>query len=301
MPETSAKITLSALPVFFYRSLTICTREKPIVDIVLDTDTDFEAWIVTLQRLTRKEPRWGGALELTLMKDVAKLSEDEKKLCQDCHIVPTVLLNAKDEILNRQQKVFYTLFDVRTVSGLDLLHAQWVFDFFMRQEYFERVQLNHVRYLEMQAELTAENAAREATRQLRVRIVNMHRHWVSAKASEGELHNLLRSSANKEQAVLNEMLQKYGREPTAQEVEVLENGGAVARPAMLKVQSMEQQPEIPASPLGAPAAAEAAAAAKHADPTAAPPAPARSGTDSDRDAPPAGDDSDSDAAPPADD
>jgi hypothetical protein len=110
---------------------------------------------------------------------------------------------------------------------------------------------------------------------------------------------LLRSSANKEQAVLNEMLQKYGREPTAQEVEVLENGGAVARPAMLKVQSMEQQPEIPASPLGAPAAE--AAAAKHADPTAAPPAPARSGSDSDRDAPPAGDDSDSDAAPPADD
>ncbi len=82
---------------------------------------------MTLHRLTNKEPKWGGLL--TNMRDVHRLSEEETQLCQECHILPSCLCTTKEQVLSKQKKVFYTLFDMHTVSSLDMLHAQRLFEF----------------------------------------------------------------------------------------------------------------------------------------------------------------------------
>merc|ERR1712169_90814 len=107
------------------------------------------------------------------------------------------MMNTKEQVLSKQKKVFYMLFDMRHVSSLDLLHAQRLFEFLIKQHYFERVSINHVRFLEMQNEIAEEAAQKEAIRQLRLRIVNMHRKY-NAGSSEQALHSLLKSCAGNE-------------------------------------------------------------------------------------------------------
>lgn len=227
MPPTSAKISLNSLPVFFYRSLTLWNHETPVVDLVMDTDTDFEAWIVTLHRYTMKDPRWGGPLDITSAKDISRLNDEEKKLCSDSHVLPTCLLATKNAVLHKDQRLFYTLFDMRSVSQLDLLHAQKVFEFFFKQKYFERVSVYHVRYLELMQELEDEKRARDAAREHRLRIVNMCRKYVPENCAESALHDFLRAIQGKEQETLQQLVDVHGPEPTADELTSLDGSEAL--------------------------------------------------------------------------
>jgi hypothetical protein len=217
MPPTSVRITLNSLPVFFYRSLTIWNHDTPVVDVVYDTDTDFEAWMVTLHRFTGKDPGWHGPLDITSAKDVTRLSDEEKKMCSDSHILPTCLLTTKNTVLHKEPRLFYTLFDMRSVSSLDLLHAQKLFEFFIKQGYFERVYCYQVRLPEMLKAEAEEKDRREKQRALRLRLVFMCKKYVPEAATA--LHDFLKSANGREQEVLDQLIATHGTEPTAAEAD----------------------------------------------------------------------------------
>eukprot|EP00672_Neobodo_designis_P013739 CAMPEP_0174855794 /NCGR_PEP_ID=MMETSP1114-20130205/34222_1 /TAXON_ID=312471 /ORGANISM="Neobodo designis, Strain CCAP 1951/1" /LENGTH=1055 /DNA_ID=CAMNT_0016090561 /DNA_START=81 /DNA_END=3248 /DNA_ORIENTATION=+ len=219
MPPTSAKITVNSLPVFFYRSLTMWNHDTPVIDVVYDTDTDFEAWMVTLHRFTGRDPLWQGPLDITSAKEVSRLSDDEKKMCSESHILPSCLLQTKSTVLHKEPRLFYTLFDMRSVSSLDLLHAQRLFEFFIKQGYFERVNVYQIRLLDiLKAEKEAQER-KEKQRDQRVRIVMMCMKYVpdQLKALPEFMKEV--TKGGKEEETLNNLVANHGPEPDAAEVE----------------------------------------------------------------------------------
>eukprot|EP01065_Artemidia_motanka_P021536 TRINITY_DN2576_c0_g1_i1.p1 TRINITY_DN2576_c0_g1~~TRINITY_DN2576_c0_g1_i1.p1 ORF type:complete len:815 (+),score=226.22 TRINITY_DN2576_c0_g1_i1:594-3038(+) len=137
------EITVESLPKHFYRSISLRVGRERYLDLVADTDTDFEAWIVALHRLTRIDPQWGDGLDLS---DAAKfprsslLSPAELEMCSRNHITPQRYLDAKSAILSEpsQPRLYLTLYDVRMLSECDLLHSQKLFEFFHAQKWIEK-------------------------------------------------------------------------------------------------------------------------------------------------------------------
>ena len=114
----------------FDQSFSIVGKKGKRIDIVCDTPSDFEAWIQSLNHLTQVRAEWGEAMDITGMDDVDKLDTDERALCGNMHIMPIDYMHARSQVVNKEGK-FVTLFDVRTLSCLDMYHSQKLFGFFM--------------------------------------------------------------------------------------------------------------------------------------------------------------------------
>lgn len=121
---------------YFYRSFTLEFRKAKTLDLITETDSDFEAWMVALPRLF-KDPsfevpvpiEWGVPLDVTGRNMFEKLTVDEVSLCQMHHITPVQYMNSKREAQQKSQSAFVTVYDVRTMSSLDLLRSTKVYDF----------------------------------------------------------------------------------------------------------------------------------------------------------------------------
>ena len=221
MPQTSDKCSLSSLRVFFYRSISLINnKKKSMIDVVMNMDTDFEAWIVTFHRLTLKDPVWGGPLDIVSIKDAEILNDAERKLCIDTHIAPTVLLNTKKAMVENDMRLYYTLFDIRAISCLDLLHAQKLFTFFIEQGLIERHSVYHLRWMDLKREKEEEEAKKAALRALRVRLVNMIRYY--RKSSFQQIQEFLRAAAGAEEETLNRLVADLGPEPSDEQVKEMQ-------------------------------------------------------------------------------
>eukprot|EP01059_Diplonema_ambulator_P004010 TRINITY_DN13709_c0_g1_i1.p1 TRINITY_DN13709_c0_g1~~TRINITY_DN13709_c0_g1_i1.p1 ORF type:complete len:1010 (+),score=216.73 TRINITY_DN13709_c0_g1_i1:37-3030(+) len=120
----------------FDKSMSVESKKKRL-DVVIEAETDFEAWIQSLNHLMRKEglgreAEWGGPLDIATMMEYSCLDKDERKLCTTMHIAPIDYINARSQVLNKEGK-FVTLFDVRTLSCLDMFRSQKLFAFFMQK------------------------------------------------------------------------------------------------------------------------------------------------------------------------
>jgi hypothetical protein len=217
MPESSAKISLSSLPIFFYRSITIAAKKEDVIDFVLDADTDFEAWVVTLHRVTLMDLVWGGLLDVTSSKEAARLNEEERKLCIENHIIPATYLQTKQDVLHsKEPQMFYTLLDFRSIASMDLYHSQKLFEHFLKQGYLERIGVYQVRYLELKAEKEEEKRKKEEIREYRVRIVNMLQKYKPAPAEA--VQQYLKTIVGKEKETLETLVKECGPEPTPEEI-----------------------------------------------------------------------------------
>eukprot|EP01062_Namystynia_karyoxenos_P053285 TRINITY_DN430_c0_g2_i1.p1 TRINITY_DN430_c0_g2~~TRINITY_DN430_c0_g2_i1.p1 ORF type:complete len:1260 (+),score=393.84 TRINITY_DN430_c0_g2_i1:86-3781(+) len=115
----------------FDQSFSVHSKKKRVqFDVACETESDFEAWIQSLNHLTGTPAEWGDPLKISDMQEVERLDPDEKSLCINMHIIPMDYLHAKSQVLNKEGR-FITLFDVRTLSCLDLYHSQKLFAFFM--------------------------------------------------------------------------------------------------------------------------------------------------------------------------
>eukprot|EP01063_Lacrimia_lanifica_P002117 TRINITY_DN11095_c0_g1_i2.p1 TRINITY_DN11095_c0_g1~~TRINITY_DN11095_c0_g1_i2.p1 ORF type:complete len:984 (+),score=371.88 TRINITY_DN11095_c0_g1_i2:418-3369(+) len=132
------------LPSMFDQSFSIKSEKgKKRLDVVAETPSDFEAWIQSLNHLSpvtkvkgeyvKVRAEWGAALpKLSDFEEFDQLDSDEAELCSSMHIPPIDYLNARSQVLNKEGR-FVTLFDVRTLSCLDMYHSQKLFAFFMQK------------------------------------------------------------------------------------------------------------------------------------------------------------------------
>eukprot|EP00667_Euglena_gracilis_P001878 EG_transcript_1877 len=152
-PSNTEALTAQNLSKYFYRSFSVEFKKGKVLDLVTDTDSDFEAWIVAFRRLLgRKEDwekvfddkkgatdpppliEWGEPLEVTGRPGAGQLSSEEQRLCSAHHVTPKQYLNAKQEVLQKAQSSFITVYDVRTLSSLDLPRAQDVYEYFVAKK-----------------------------------------------------------------------------------------------------------------------------------------------------------------------
>lgn len=162
-PPPVEELENSNLHRYYYRSFSIQfpTKEEGFVDLVCDTDTDFEALIVALHRISGRNAAWGKNLFIELAANVDELTEAEKLLCEAIHLTPDEYLNSKEIILKKEDKLFVTLHDLRVLTALDLYHSQKLLELWLKQKWIVRRQVNYYKYQEVLAEEAARKAAQE--------------------------------------------------------------------------------------------------------------------------------------------
>eukprot|EP00759_Apiculatamorpha_spiralis_P000135 PhF_6_TR10027/c0_g1_i1/m.15363 len=149
-PPDCDALTVTSLPFFFYRSLTLICEEGKILNIIMESSTDFEAWVVALHKLTNVEPQWGRDLPIETMDGYKNLLENEREMAKHNHIIPAMYTVAKEAIL-MHDRLYITLYDVRTLSNLDMFHSQKMFDFFIKQKWIERHVMYYLKVEEVEA------------------------------------------------------------------------------------------------------------------------------------------------------
>eukprot|EP01059_Diplonema_ambulator_P015226 TRINITY_DN26328_c0_g1_i1.p1 TRINITY_DN26328_c0_g1~~TRINITY_DN26328_c0_g1_i1.p1 ORF type:complete len:968 (+),score=390.57 TRINITY_DN26328_c0_g1_i1:48-2951(+) len=150
----TATVTPENLGHYFYRSFSLEFKKGKTWDVIAETDSDFEAWVVVLQRLLcnkdewkkLSDPRkgggndppptmsWGEPLDISGRQGADRLMAEEAKLCAENHITPIQYINIKAQIIHKAQLGFVTVYDVRTLSTLDLLRSRVVHDFFIAKK-----------------------------------------------------------------------------------------------------------------------------------------------------------------------
>ncbi|CUF81327.1 Hypothetical protein, putative, partial [Bodo saltans] len=162
-PPPVEEMDISNLHRYYYRSFSIQfpTKEEGFIDFVCDTDTDFEALVVALHRVSGRNATWGKNLFIELAANIDNLSEAEKLLCENIHLTPDEYLNCKDIVLLRDDKLFVTLHDLRVLTALDLYHSQKLLEMWLKQKWIVRRQVNYYKYQEVIAEEAARKAAQE--------------------------------------------------------------------------------------------------------------------------------------------
>ncbi|KAJ9459477.1 hypothetical protein DIPPA_33598 [Diplonema papillatum] len=147
--DTAGNITPENKGLFFYRSLTLHLKKGKTLDFVAASDSDFESWVFALARLTGQVPAFGAPLDsVRSMRGFDTLRSEEKQFCQVHHLPPLLYLNARLQCLQQANATWLTLYDIRTLSGLDLLHAQKVFDLWHGLGWIDRQTMSPIRYLE---------------------------------------------------------------------------------------------------------------------------------------------------------
>ncbi|RNE96991.1 putative kinesin [Trypanosoma rangeli] len=149
-------ITPANLGLCNYRAFALSLRGGKSLEVVCETDSDSEAWLVALKRLlhfrtpvekiledrramsrdVRLQPsdmdvemRWGGSLDIRNMRGFVSLAPDEATLCSENHIPPALFLRVKQELAEKSQRSTITVYDVRVCSGLDLFRSGQLYDY----------------------------------------------------------------------------------------------------------------------------------------------------------------------------
>eukprot|EP00996_Jenningsia_fusiforme_P005681 NODE_66_length_3564_cov_104.388336_g58_i0.p1 GENE.NODE_66_length_3564_cov_104.388336_g58_i0~~NODE_66_length_3564_cov_104.388336_g58_i0.p1 ORF type:complete len:947 (-),score=174.35 NODE_66_length_3564_cov_104.388336_g58_i0:45-2885(-) len=90
----------------FYLSFTLVWKQgKRTLDVVAETTSEFEAWLMGLCHVTGLEPRWKKQLDISLEADFEKLDGLEQESCSEHHITPRLFLKLKELIVERQREV----------------------------------------------------------------------------------------------------------------------------------------------------------------------------------------------------
>ncbi|KAH9589074.1 hypothetical protein LSM04_001503 [Trypanosoma melophagium] len=211
MPPTSERCALASLRVSILveapTSNLKSKKETSIYDFVFNTNSDYEAWIVTLHRLTSLEPHWPGPMDLSGETGYEKLSEKEVKFCEKQHITPSALLRRNTELLHNTRKVrrlYLTLFDFRNILHLELIHAQQVFLFYLAEGCMEQHTLNQIQ----------KNAQ---VRAIRIRLINVLRYYKNTNFAQ--IQRFLFSTQGKEE-FLEKLTSSLGPEPTEEQLQI---------------------------------------------------------------------------------
>ena len=213
MPPTAARITPPAVPLFFYRSFTIAlTASNATVDVVVDTDADFEAWCAAFLFLGFIEPVWGQSMDVSTAPRVGELLPQERLCCEYHHIYPEMLLNFRAALLRLEPPpLFLTPIRIRQLAKVDILHAFKLLSFLVSNGDVESVKIHTAQYKEYLQAAALATVEKEIIRALRIRIVNMLRRYRPSPAAV--VQEYLKSIAGFEKEALDALVAQYGPEP----------------------------------------------------------------------------------------
>eukprot|EP01063_Lacrimia_lanifica_P003069 TRINITY_DN11649_c0_g1_i2.p1 TRINITY_DN11649_c0_g1~~TRINITY_DN11649_c0_g1_i2.p1 ORF type:complete len:590 (+),score=251.88 TRINITY_DN11649_c0_g1_i2:150-1919(+) len=149
VPKDTEKVETYNTGTYFYRSFSLKMRGGRTINVIAHSDNDFETWMVAIHRITTIEPKYGKALDaVQFMTGYEDLLPQEREFCEQNHTPPLLYLNAKMQCLKQEYRLYLTLYDVRTLSGFDLLHSQKVFELWLAMTWCEKQRVYQVRYLE---------------------------------------------------------------------------------------------------------------------------------------------------------
>lgn len=157
--DPTQNIIPANLGLYNYRSFALLLRGGKSLEVVCDSDTDCEAWMVGLKRLlsikttTERlleqrgdaprahdsavadqacEMKYGGPLDVRNMLGFISLSAEEAAVCSEDHIPPALFLRVKQEMVDKSHTGSITVYDVRVCSGLDLVRSSFIYDYLIQ-------------------------------------------------------------------------------------------------------------------------------------------------------------------------
>lgn len=219
-PKDCSRISPTTLPAFLSRSISLMStgsEHNVLADLVFNEEVDMESWLITLHRLLRKEPQFGRLMDLTGHEGVDDLNDNERAYCSLNHMPPQRFSDIKQTVLrNRDPKnLFFTMLDLRNISGLDILQTQRLFEFFYLEGLFERVTSFYIRYAESVQAEDEELERQRVVRDIRVRIIAMLRYY--RQLSIDATQSILLECVGKEDNLLQMLIAQYGSEPPSEE------------------------------------------------------------------------------------
>eukprot|EP00796_Vickermania_ingenoplastis_P002121 gene2121-1297_t len=146
-------ITPSNLGTNNYRAFGLLLKGGKSLELVCDSDADWEGWLLVLKRLLNLKTevemrtdrtavnainmkdmmRYGGMLDIRNMQGFLSLCPEEAQLCSEDHIPPALYLRMRKEMGEMSQTGLVTVYDVRNASGLDFIRSRWLYDFLVKQ------------------------------------------------------------------------------------------------------------------------------------------------------------------------
>eukprot|EP00760_Papus_ankaliazontas_P037939 PhM_4_TR8793/c0_g1_i2/m.80393 len=121
----------------FHKSMSLKIAGGRTMDVIFSEDNDFEAWTIALNALCRCRVEWGKPLEVAVLPGHDSLDASEAQFCARMHIAPMLYLSAKTDVLTTTG-TYVTLFDIRTITSLDLFHAARLLSFFVERGWVSR-------------------------------------------------------------------------------------------------------------------------------------------------------------------
>lgn len=146
-------ITPANLGLYNYRSFGLILKGGKSLELVCDSDSDCEAWLMVLKRTLQLKTevemnadksnssallqsdymQFGEALDIRRMNGFISLTPDEGSFCARNHIPPALFLKIKNEMAERSHTDIVTVYDLRNESGLDFIRSRSLYDFLLQQ------------------------------------------------------------------------------------------------------------------------------------------------------------------------
>ncbi|EPY25833.1 hypothetical protein STCU_06454 [Strigomonas culicis] len=157
--DPTQSITPENLGLNNYRSFALLLPGGKSLEVVCDSDTDCEAWLVGLKRILNIKSKverviesrihegrvpteeqicamaYGENLDIRQMNGVSSISAEEGVVCSECHVPPALFLRIKKEMAEKSKSCSVTVYDLRVASGLDLIRSCWVYDHLIEKKH----------------------------------------------------------------------------------------------------------------------------------------------------------------------
>lgn len=150
---TTQSITPSNIGFNNYRSFALLLKGGKSLELVCDSDSDCEGWLIVLKRLLNLKTdvemmndktsttavnahevmHYGGTLDIRNMHGFLSLCPEEATFCSEYHVPPALYLRVRKEMSELSQTSIVTVYDIRNNSGLDFIRSRSLFDFLLKQ------------------------------------------------------------------------------------------------------------------------------------------------------------------------
>jgi hypothetical protein len=158
--EPTQPITPQNLGRYNYRAFALMLRGGKTLELVCESDSDCEAWIVAFKRILNfktpfekemerrqaqkegtfappseaiAEIQWGSNLDVRSRSGINSCTAEEAIFCAETHIPPALFLRAKQDLVDKSQQAIITVYDVRLISTLDLLRSQALYEYLIEK------------------------------------------------------------------------------------------------------------------------------------------------------------------------
>jgi hypothetical protein len=118
----------------YYLSFSIVYLKKQntrSLNVIVDSISEFEAWILGLCHLARKQPQWGEVMAIESLDGTSLLDSDEEAMCKLNHVRPLVYIKLRDQLQLRKREL--TRGELRMLTTLDFFRASAVWELLLRK------------------------------------------------------------------------------------------------------------------------------------------------------------------------